>query len=112
MMLGEKANSQTRVLGYKADRRLQLANEEFEDGRFARAVGADNADTGVELDVEVYIFEEGFSGRVAEGDTGHLYDRWRELLHIGKLEVNCVLAFWGFQYGHLLKFLDPGLGFG
>ena len=25
--------------------------------------------------------------------------------------MDCVLAFWGFKYGHLLKLLDPGLGF-
>lgn len=111
VVLGEEADSQPRVLGYEADRGLELADEEFEDGGFAGAVGADDADAGVELDVKVYVFEEGFFGGVAEGDTGHLYDRWRELLHLGELEVDCVLAFWGFKYRHLLKLLDPGLSF-
>lgn len=40
-----------------------------------------------------------------------MYDRWRELLHLGELEVDSVLAFWGFKYGHLLEFLDPRLSF-
>ena len=62
VVLGEEANSQTRVLGYEADRGLELADEEFEDGSFACAVGADDADAGVELDVEVDVLEEGFFG--------------------------------------------------
>ena len=62
VVLGEEANSQTRVLGYEADRGLELADEEFEDGGFACAVGADDADAGVELDVEVDVLEEGFFG--------------------------------------------------
>lgn len=62
VVLGEEADSQTRVLGNEADRGLELADEEFEDGGFTCAVGADDADAGVELDVEVYVSEEGFFG--------------------------------------------------
>ena len=62
MVLGEEANPQTRVLRYEADRGLELADEEFEDRGFTRAVGADNADAGVELDVKIYVFEEGLRG--------------------------------------------------
>lgn len=98
-------------MGYEADGGLELADKEFEDGGFTGAVGADDADAGVELDVEIYVFEKGFLGCVAEGDTAHLDDGWRKLLHIRELEVDRVLAFWGFKYGHLLKLLDPGLSF-
>ena len=62
VVLGEEADAQTRVLGYEAGRGLQLADEELEDGGFAGAVGADDADAGVELDVEVDVFEEGLVG--------------------------------------------------
>lgn len=111
VVLGEEADAQARVLGYQPDRGLELADEEFEDRGFARAVGADDADAGVELDVEVDVFEERFVGRVAEGDARHLDDGGRELLHLGEFEVDRVLAFRGLQYGHLLEFLDPRLGF-
>ena len=111
MVLGEETDSEPGVLRYEADRGLELADEEFEDGGFAGAIGTDDADAGVELNVQIYVFEEGLFGRVAEGDTAHLYDRWRELLHVGEPEVDGVLAFWGFQYGHLLEFLDPRLSF-
>ena len=40
-----------------------------------------------------------------------MYDGWRELLHVREPEVDGVLAFWRFKYGHLLKFLDPRLSF-
>ena len=40
-----------------------------------------------------------------------MYDGWRELLHLGESEVDRVLAFWGFEHGHLLEFLDPRLRF-
>ena len=74
VVLGEEADAQARVLGYQPDRGLELADEELEDRGFARAVGADDADAGVELDVEVDVFEERFVGRVAEGDARHLDD--------------------------------------
>ena len=51
VVLGEETDSEPGVLRYEADRGLELADEEFEDGGFASAVGADDADTGVELDV-------------------------------------------------------------
>lgn len=38
-------------------------------------------------------------------------DGRREFLHFGELEVHCVLAFGGFEDGHLLELFDPGLGF-
>ena len=62
VVLGEEADAQARVLRYEADGGLELADEEFEDGGFAGAVGADDADAGVELDVEVDVFEQGLSG--------------------------------------------------
>lgn len=51
VVLGEETDSQTRVLGDEADGRLELADKKFEDGGFTGAVGTDDADTGVELDV-------------------------------------------------------------
>ena len=51
VVLGEETDSEPGVLRYEADRGLELADEEFEDGGFAGAVGADDADAGVELDV-------------------------------------------------------------
>ena len=112
VVLGEEADAQAGVLGDEAGRGLEVADEEFEDGGFARAVGADDADARVELDVQVDVAEERLVGRVAEGDARHLDDGRRELLHLGEFEVHRVLAFRGFQYGHLLEFLDPRLGFG
>ena len=75
VVLGEEADAQAGVLGDEADGGLELADEEFEDGGFAGAVGADDADAGVELDVQVDVGEERlFVRRVAEGDSGHLDD--------------------------------------
>lgn len=51
VVLGEEADAEAGVLGDEADGGLELADEEFEDGGFAGAVGADDADAGVELDV-------------------------------------------------------------
>ena len=51
VVLGEETDPEPGVLRYEADRGLELADEEFEDGCFAGAVGADDADAGVELDV-------------------------------------------------------------
>ena len=51
VVLGEEADAEARVLRDQAHRRLELADEEFEDGGLAGAVGADDADAGVELDV-------------------------------------------------------------
>ena len=112
VVLGEEADAEAGVLGDETRRGLEVADEEFEDGGFARAVGADDADARVELDVQVDVAEERSVGRVAEGDARHLDDGRRELLHLGELEVHRVLAFRGFQGGHLLEFLDPRLGFG
>ena len=111
VVLGEETDAEPGVLRYEADGGLELADEEFEDGGFAGAVGADDADARVELDVQVHVFKQGLFGRVAEGDATHLDDGWRELLHVGEPEVDGVLAFGGFKYGHLFKFLDPRLGF-
>ena len=112
VVLGEEADAEAGVLGDETGRGLEVADEEFEDGGLARAVGADDADARVELDVQVDVAEEGPVGRVAEGDARHLDDGRRELLHLGELEVHRVLALRGFQDGHLLEFLDPRLGFG
>ena len=51
VVLGEETDSQTRVLGDEADGWLKLADKEFENGGFTGAVGTDDADAGVELDV-------------------------------------------------------------
>ena len=66
VVLGEEADAQARVLTDETLCWSELADEEFEDGGFAGAVGADDADAGVELDVEVDVLEEGFVGGVAE----------------------------------------------
>ena len=58
MVLGEETDPQARILRYEADGGLELADEEFEDGGFTCAVGADDADTGVELDVKVDVSKE------------------------------------------------------
>ena len=112
VVLGEEADAQAGVLGDESRRGLEVADEEFEDGGFARAVGADDADARVELDVQIDVLEERSVGRVAEGDARHLDDGRRELLHLGEFEVHRVLAFRGFQDGHLLELLDARLGFG
>ena len=112
VVLGEEADAQAGVLGDEPGRGLEVADEEFEDRGLARAVGADDADARVELDVQVDVPEERSVGRVAEGDARHLDDGRRELLHLGEPEVHRVLAFRGFQRGHLFEFLDPRLGFG
>ena len=51
VVLGEESDPEPGVLRYEADGGLELADEEFEDGGLAGAVGADDADAGVELDV-------------------------------------------------------------
>ena len=51
MVLSKETDSQTRVLRNEANGRLELADEEFQDGGFTSAVGTDDADAGVELDV-------------------------------------------------------------
>ena len=89
-----------------------MADEEFEDGGLAGAVGADDADPGVELDVQVDVAEEGFVRTVAERDVRHLDDGRGELFDLGEFEVHRVFAFGGFEDGHLFEFLDAGLGFG
>ena len=38
-------------------------------------------------------------------------DGRRQLFHVGESEVHGVLALGGFEDGHLLQLLDPGLGF-
>lgn len=57
VVLGEEADAQAGVLADEAFGGGELADEEFEDGGFAGAVGADDADAGVELDVQVDVFE-------------------------------------------------------
>ena len=89
-----------------------MADEEFQDGGFAGAVRAHDADARVELHIQVDVAEEGFVGRVAEGDVGHLDYWWREFFDFGEFEVHCVFAFWGFENGHFFEFLYSGLGFG
>ena len=112
VVLGEEADAEAGVLGDEAGRGLEVADEEFEDGGLAGAVGADDADARVELHVQVDVAEERSLGRVAEGDARHLDDGRGELLHLGEFEVHRVLAFRGFQDGHLFEFLDARLGFG
>lgn len=55
VVLGEEADAEAGVLGDEAEGGLELADEEFEDGGFAGAVGAYDADAGVELDVQVDV---------------------------------------------------------
>ncbi len=112
VVLGEEADAEAWVLADEALGGGELADEEFEDGGFAGAVGADDADAGVELDVEVDVGEEGFVGGVAKGDVGHLNDWWGELLDVGEFEVNDVFGFRGFEDGHFFELFDAGLGFG
>lgn len=64
------------------------------------------------MDVEVDVAEEGLGGLVAEGDAAHLDDGGGHFLDVREAEVHGVDAFGGFQDGHLLEFLDAGLGFG
>ena len=113
VVLGEETDAEAGVLGYETFCRGQGTDEEFEDRRLARAIGADDADAGVELDVEVDVGEErGFSLVVAELHAGHLDDGRGEFLNVGEAEVDCVFGFGGFEDGHLFEFLDAGLGFG
>ena len=49
MVLGEETDAEAGVLGDEALGGLEGADEELEDGGFAGAVGADDADSGVEL---------------------------------------------------------------
>lgn len=51
MMLSEKPNAEPWVLRDKAFDGCEGADEEFQDGGFAGAVGSYDADSGVELDV-------------------------------------------------------------
>ena len=55
VVLGKETDAQARVLADKTFCWGELADEEFEDGGFAGAVGTDDADAGVELDVEVDV---------------------------------------------------------
>ena len=55
VVLGEETDAEAGVLGDEACGGGQLIGEEFEDGGFAGTVGADDADAGVELDVEVDV---------------------------------------------------------
>jgi len=112
VVLGEEADAQAGVLADEAGGGLELCDEQFEDCGFAGAVGADDADSRVELHVEVDVAEEGLGGLVAEGDAAHLDDGRGHFLDVREAEVHGVDAFGGFQDGHLLEFLDAGLGFG
>ena len=51
MVLGKEAYAQPRVLGNEAFRGGELTDEEFQDSGFAGAVGAHDADAGIELHV-------------------------------------------------------------
>ena len=55
VVLGKETDPQARILRYESDGGLELADEEFEDGGFTGAVGADDANAGVELDVQVDV---------------------------------------------------------
>ncbi len=112
VVLGEEADAETGVLRDEAGRRLKLADEEFEDGGLAGTVGADDADAGVELDVEVDVAEEGLRARrVAEGDAAHLDDGRGEFLDVREFEVHDVFVLRCLEDGHLFELLDPRLGF-
>lgn len=112
VVLGEEADAEAWVLADEALGGRELADEEFEDGGFAGAVGADDANAGVELDVEVDVAEEGFARGVAEGDVGHLDDWWGEFFDVGEFEVDNVFGFWCFENRHFFELFNAGLGFG
>ena len=113
VVLGEVADAEAGVLRDEARGWGEGADEQFEDGGFAGAVGADDADAGVELDVEVDVAEEGGGvGLVGEGDVGHLDDGRGELFDVGEFEVDGVFGFGGGEDGHFLELFDAGLGFG
>ena len=55
VVLGEEADAEAWVLGDETRGGGELVGEEFEHSGFAGAVGAYDADAGVELDVEVDV---------------------------------------------------------
>lgn len=112
MVLREEADSESGMLGDETLGWLELTDEQFQHGGFAGAVGADDADSGVELDVQIHASQEKGVGCVAKRHAAHL-DDWRgEFLDFGEFEVHNVFVFGGLEYGHLFQFLDSGLGFG
>lgn len=95
VVLREEPDAQPRVLRDEALGRRQLADEQLEDRRLTGAVGADDADPGVELHVEVDVPEEYVVRGVPERDARHLDDGRRELLHFGEPELHAVFGLGG-----------------
>ena len=113
VVLCEEADAEAWVLRDESLRGFQLADEEFQHGGFSRAVGAHDADAGVELDVQVDVGEERFLVLgVPERDPGHLDDGRAQLFDVREAEVDLVFGLGGLEDGHLLELLDAGLGFG
>ena len=76
MVLSEEPDSQTGILRDEPGCGLEFADEEFQDGRFTGAVGSDEADSRIELYVEVDVAEEDVVSGVAECYVGHLDYGW------------------------------------
>ena len=65
MVLGEEAHSQSIVDKAVAVIQLEITAQCFYECGFTSTVGADQCDTGVEVDVDVDFFENVFVGVVA-----------------------------------------------
>jgi len=111
VMLGEETDTETGVLGDGSAGGCEGSDEELEDGSFTGSVGSDNTDTGIELDVEIDVGNDGVARSVGKADVGHLDDRSRELLHLWELEDDVVFVFWWLQNWKLLQLLDTRLSF-
>ena len=112
MVLCKVSQPESRVLRDDPLGRLQLADEQLQHGRLARAVGPDNTNPRVQLHIEVHIPQQRVTIRIAESDAAHLHDGRRQLLDLVEGEMHRVLALGRLQHGHLLELLDARLRLG
>lgn len=89
MVLREHSAAQLVVPDDLAFNRNQLSKEEFQQSRLSDSIGAQNADSRLQVDAEVDLSEEDAVRRITESDVIRLQNRelqlWRLFERLGRI---------------------------
>ncbi|MCY1404087.1 hypothetical protein D9M71_192870 [compost metagenome] len=108
LMLSEVAHRQVLTAHQTAAQWLQLAGQVFDQRRFARAVGAEQADTRTRSELQLDLLKDGLVA-VTQTTFGQVEQRTGNLFRFTEDEVKRRVHMRRRQFFHALQGLDPAL---